>query len=137
MSGGLTIHGNLNLATLDGCFPNLLSVGGNVDIHQNANLASLDGFHNLQSVDGRIYFDGMEQLTTIGTGGFGNLQSTTGGLIWDGMGKSSAASTAGSRAWCASAVGALCPTTTSWGSTGNDDDAFDCCTAYCVTTTDC
>ena len=42
------------------------------------------------------------------------------------------------RSFCASAVAALCPTTTDYWNNGvYADDSHDCGTAYCDTTTDC
>ena len=115
VTGQLGIEGDLrtsNLASLDGTFPNLMAVGGNLRINHNP------------------------LLTSLGSG-FGSLQSVGGALQVFANGQFDSDSSAGSRSFCASARGALCPTTTSYVDNSYADGANACCTAYCLTTTDC
>ena len=113
-------------------FPNLRVVSGFLTI--NTNLASLEGaFQNLQSVGGYLNIVGNPLLMSIGSS-FSSIQSV-GRLNWyRNGGQTTRASTAGSRSFCASARGVLCPTTTSYHSSGDADDSARCCAAYCATT---
>ena len=158
--------GSSNATSFDGIFPNLRSVGGTFTIAGHPNLASIDGsFPNLRTVGsgprapilwplfsgpGTFGIRHNPLLMSIGSS-FGSLQ-TVDTLHWYGNGGQTytyacsstgtctaqdLASTPGSVAFCASAVGTLCPTTTSWANNDPADDAYACCTAYCATTTNC
>ena len=125
---------NNYFSTLDGVLPNLQTVDDDILLSNNVNLATLDGFQNLQLVRGHVDIYRNARLTIIGTG-FSNLQSVEGHVNWNQNGPNSANnrydSTAGSRSFCASARGALCPTTTRYLPSDFADDAHACCTAYC------
>ena len=131
MSGGVTISGNQNMATLDGALPRLQALTGDLSIYSNHNLVTLgicprlqtitgrlyvNSNHNLatlgralsalQTIDGSLHITNNQLLTTIGSS-FGGLQSV-GELYWHGNGQTSSSTTA---AFCASARATLCPTT--------------------------
>ena len=110
----LLIHNNPHLISVDGSFPQLQTVGGNLIVDTNPTLASLDGtLQNLQSVGGNVNINSNPLLTSVGSA-FGNMRSVGGYLYWAHNGQTSNARTAGSVAFCASARGALCPTTTTY-----------------------
>ena len=171
LGGGLMISRNHGLATLDRVFPSLTTVGPGsaLQIHENnglgtfgdsfqalvtaprvsilfnPNLVTLGGsFSALETVGNDLQFVGNTLLTTIGSS-FGGMRSV-GNLRWkfNGYTEDVTTSNAASRSFCASAVAALCPTTTlhdhgsgiGWGQ-NCPDSARDCCSAYCATNPDC
>ena len=149
MGGRIAIYSNPNLASMDGTFAQLQSVGDDLNIYWNQNLASIDGsFPNLQTIDRHLSIHGNPLLSSIGSS-FSSIHSVGGTLNWYRNGGQprpvgplylEVESTAGSVSFCASAVGTLCPTTTNYDQQGGGeyaDDAEDCCDAYCATTTDC
>ena len=87
-------------------------------------------------MDGHIRLANNALLTTIGSS-FSSILAV-GGLQWyeNGGQTGSGASTAGSRSFCASARGVLCSSTTNYNRNGADD-AYNCSSAYCLTSTDC
>ena len=136
MAGDLELlNGVSNVTLLALAFPNLRVVSGFLSIVNNPHLRSLEGtFQNLQSVGGQFNIVGNRYLRSIGSS-FSSIQSVGGTMNWfRNGGQTSAASTAGSRSFCASARGALCPTTTSYTNSGDADDSARCCNAYCATT---
>ena len=142
MIGGVTIINSdvSNVALLAAAFQNLRSMTGNLLIQNNPSLVSLDGaFPQLQSVGG-LQMERNVALTTIGSG-FSSLRTVHNYLYWFGGQTDSEwnVGTVGSRAFCASAVARLCPTTTTWQNSGWADDTDNCCTAYCAmpSTTSC
>ena len=139
----LNIQHNANLVTLEENFQNLQSVGGEVNIVDNANLASIDGsFSQLQTVGSDLRIHTNPSLNNIGSS-FASIRSigvvrSAAELYWYGNGgQYTSATTPGSRSFCASARGALCPTTTSWSADPFSNSACACCYAYCTTSTDC
>ena len=146
----LRIWQNSHLETIEGSFPQLQIVGDYLEISYNGVLTSIDrSFQSVQTVGncvpphvtntpllnggcagGYLRFDNNWLLTSIGSS-FSSIQSV-GGLMFYTNGDNAA--------FCASVRTLLCPTTfpgTSNWQNGGSLSAYQCCTAYCQTTTAC
>lgn len=143
VTGNLEMNHNQDITSLEGAFPQLVTVAGAIQILYDRNLVAMDeAFPRLERVGTNLDIYENSRLTTIGSS-FGSLRSVGargGGLYWyenghDGTAGSSSSS--GSRSFCASARAVLCPTTTSYRSSGYADDAVRCCGAYCASSADC
>ena len=141
MTGDLTIRGVSNATLLAEAFRSLRWVTGSLHIQNNPELVTLDGaFSSLVTVGNALGIQNNLQLINIGTA-FTSLQMVDNQLMWYCNGRPSGTaattSTAGTQAFCASAVATLCPTTTSYTDNAQADDADDCCATYCATSADC